>query len=66
LTSAAFANRTHSGTDAEQLVKNAVLRLVEEDLQFRAAVRPGIEQADRGEMLEHDEVVARIERLLQP
>ncbi len=55
-----------NGTDAEQLVKEAALRLVKEDSQFRAAVRRGIEQADRGELLEHDEVVARIERLLKP
>jgi len=54
------------GTDAEQLVKEAALRLVKEDAQFRAAVRRGIEQADRGELLEHNEVVARIERLLKP
>jgi predicted transcriptional regulator len=42
------------------------LRLVKEDAQFRAAVRRGIEQANRGELLEHGEVVARIERLLKP
>ncbi len=56
----------HAGLDTERLVKDAVLRLVEEDARFRAAVRRGVEQANRGELLEHDEVVARIERLLQP
>lgn len=55
----------YRGTDTEQLVKTAALQLVEEDAQFRAAVRRGLEQADRGELLEHAEVVARIERLLQ-
>jgi predicted transcriptional regulator len=49
-----IANAT--GTDAEQFVKNAMLRLVEEDLKFRAATQRGIEQADRGELLEHSEV----------
>ncbi len=56
---------TDSGTDTEQLVKEAALRLVEEDKQFRTAVRRGIEQADRGEMLPHDEVVNRTLRSLQ-
>ena len=56
----------NSGTDTEHLVKDAALRLVEEDARFRAAVRRGIAQADRGELLDHSEVVTRIERLLQP
>ncbi len=42
------------------------LRLDEEDAKFRAAVRQGIEQADLGELIDHEEVVARMERLLQP
>ena len=41
----------HRSTDTEQLVKVAALRLIEEDKQLRAAVRRGIEQADRGELL---------------
>jgi predicted transcriptional regulator len=56
----------YNGTDTEQLVKEAALRVVEENEDFRAAVRRGIEQADRGELVPHEEVVARIERLLQP
>ena len=56
----------YSGIDTEHLVQDAALRLVDEDARFRAAVRRGIEQADRGELLDHSEVVARIERLLQP
>jgi len=55
----------YNGTPAEQLVKQAALRPVEEDSAFRASVRRGIEQADRGELIEHDEVKARIERLLK-
>ena len=54
----------HSGTDTEQLVRNAALRIVAEDINLRAAVRRGIEQADRGETLSHEEVKARIDRLL--
>jgi len=56
----------HSGTDTEQLVKDAALRLLEEDRHFRAAVRRGIEQADQGELSHHNDVRARIERLLEP
>ncbi len=33
---------TKSGTDAEALVKDAALRLLEEGARFRAAVREGI------------------------
>jgi predicted transcriptional regulator len=57
---------SQAGTDAEQLVKNAALRLLERDARFRAAVRNGIEQADRGEFIADDEMEARIERMLQP
>jgi hypothetical protein len=39
---------TTEGTDAERLVKDAALRLLEEDARFRTAVREGIAQADRG------------------
>jgi predicted transcriptional regulator len=56
----------YNGTPAEQLVKQAALRLVEEDAEIRAGIERGIEQADRGELVDHDEVVARFERLLQP
>ena len=43
---------SHAGTDTERLVKDAVLRLLEQDARFRAAVREGISQADRGEFIE--------------
>jgi predicted transcriptional regulator len=52
-----------SGTDLEQLARDAVLRMVDEDEDFRAGVRRGIQQAERGELLRHDDVKARIERL---
>jgi len=47
-------------------VKQAALRLVEEDAEIRAGIQRGVEQADRGELIDHDEVVARFERLPQP
>jgi hypothetical protein len=38
---------SHAGTDNERLVKDAGLRLLEQDARFRAAVREGVAQADR-------------------
>jgi predicted transcriptional regulator len=54
-----------SGTDAEQLVKNAALRLLEREAGFRAAVRHGLEQADRGEFVDEAEMESRIERMIR-
>jgi predicted transcriptional regulator len=56
---------TKSGTDPEQLVKAAALRLLEEESRFRAAVREGIAQADRGEFIEEEEMDARFEEMLR-
>jgi len=56
---------THTGKNAEQLVRDAAMRLLEDDARFRAAVRKGIEQADRGELIEEQEMDARIERMFQ-
>ena len=56
---------TNAGTDAERLVKDAALRLLEEDARFRAAVREGIAQADRSEFIEEAEMDARLEQMLR-
>ncbi|MGA7379660.1 MAG: hypothetical protein WBX03_02310 [Terriglobales bacterium] len=56
---------SHAGIDPESLVKDAALRLLERDARFRAAVEEGIEQADRGEFVDEDEMQARIDRMLQ-
>jgi predicted transcriptional regulator len=47
---------SHAGTDAEHFVKDMALRAVEENIRFRAAVREGIAQADRDELIEDDEI----------
>jgi predicted transcriptional regulator len=57
---------TSTGTDAEQLLKDAAMRLLLEDVHFRDAVRKGIEQANRGEFIEEAEMDARVARMLQP
>jgi predicted transcriptional regulator len=56
---------SHAGIDAEGLVKSAALRLLHEEERFRAAVREGIAQADRGELIEEDEMDARLEEMLR-
>ena len=56
---------TKSGTDPENLVKDAALRLLEEEARFRAAVREGIAQADRGEFIEEEEMDSRFEQMLR-
>jgi len=56
----------YNGTPAEQLVKQAALRLVEEDERFHADIDEAIEQADRGQMIDHEEVKARIDRSFRP
>ncbi|MGB2621491.1 MAG: hypothetical protein WA857_01040 [Candidatus Acidiferrum sp.] len=54
------------GVHPEELVKDAALRVLEEDARFRAGVRKGIEQADRGELIEEEEMDVRVKRMLQP
>lgn len=58
-----FAART--GREASQLVVEAVDRMLEYDARFIEAVEVGRAQARRGELIEHDEVVARIEGMFQ-
>jgi predicted transcriptional regulator len=57
---------TQEGVDPSELVKDAALRLLEDDTRFRAGVRKGIEQADRGEFIEEEEMDARVKRMFQP
>jgi predicted transcriptional regulator len=56
---------TYAGSDPERLVKDAALRLLNEEARFRAAVRAGIAQADRGEFIEEEEMDARLEQMLR-
>ena len=46
-------------------MKDAALRLLEEDARFRAAVLEGIAQADRREFIEEEEMDARFEQMLR-
>jgi hypothetical protein len=42
--------------EAERPVKDAALRLIEENRNFRAAVREGIAEADYGDLVDDDEL----------
>ena len=57
---------SREGIGPEELVKDAALRLLEDDVHFRAAVREGIAQADRGEFIEEEEMDARVRGMFQP
>jgi len=57
---------TQEGVDPAELVKDAALRLLEDDTRFRAGIRKGIEQADRGEFIEEEEMDARVKRMFRP
>lgn len=56
---------TQAGTDAQRLVKDAALRLLDEDARFRAAVREGSTQADQGQLLDEAEMDALFEQMLR-
>ena len=52
-----------NGKNVEQLVKDTTARMLENQARFIAGVQRGIEQAERGEFVEHKEVLNRIDRL---
>ena len=56
---------TKQGLDTQRLVKNAALRLLDEDARFRAAVREGSTQADQGQFVEEPEMDALFEQMLR-
>jgi predicted transcriptional regulator len=54
-----------TGKDTTALVREAVDRLLDYDQWFIQEVEKGLEQAARGELIDHEEVVKRIESHLQ-
>jgi predicted transcriptional regulator len=54
---------SETGRGAEQVVQELVETYMEHDQWFRQEVQVGLAQLDRGESIDHDEVVARIERM---
>lgn len=59
----AVAART--GKNAAQVIEEAVDRMLEYDTRFIESVEEGRAAARRGDLLEHDEVVERIEQMFR-
>lgn len=53
------------GKDAAQMVEEAMARILEHRAQFIEGVERGIAVGDRGDFVQHEEVVNRTERLLE-
>jgi predicted transcriptional regulator len=53
-----------TGRAVEAVAQEAIRRLLEEEAHFVEAVEKGFASLDRGEYVEHEEVGARIKRLL--
>jgi predicted transcriptional regulator len=58
-----LANITGRGTD--DLVQEAVARLLAYNEWFQSEVQVGIDQIERGEFIEEEEMDARVERMLR-
>ena len=54
-----------TGQDTAQVVQEAVDRLLDHDTWFIREVEKGQMQAAEGDLIAHDEVVARIERRMK-
>lgn len=57
---------TRTGKETAQLVEEAVERMLEYDARFLEAVEVGRVDARRGDLLDHEEVVDRIEQMFRP
>ncbi len=58
-----FAAR--KGKDAAQVVEETISNMLERQARFIEGVQKGIESADRGDLIDHGEVVNRINRLFR-
>jgi predicted transcriptional regulator len=57
---------SRKGRDANTLAQEISALYLKQEARFVEAVKRGIASAERGDFVEHDEVLARIDRLLQP
>ncbi len=53
------------GRDAGRYAAELLEHYLAQDEEFRASVRRAIDQADRGELIDHEEVVERIESMFR-
>jgi predicted transcriptional regulator len=54
------------GLKTDELAQQVLSRYLENDTRFIDAVNLGMAAADRGEFVEHDEVGAKIQKILRP
>jgi len=54
------------GLKTDELAQQVLSRYLEDDTRFIDAVNLSIAAADRGEFVEHDEVGAKIQKILRP
>jgi predicted transcriptional regulator len=59
-----IAAQTGRGTD--ELVRQAVDQMISENEWLRQEAKIGIEQVERGDFLEEEEMASRVERMLRP
>ena len=57
---------TRGGSAVEEVVRAAVRHALEDEASFVEAVQRGIASADRGDLLDHEVVVERIEKRFGP
>jgi predicted transcriptional regulator len=55
----------NQGKAAEQVVEETVARVLRQQAQFTEGVNRGIADADRGELIDHADLVERINRLFR-
>jgi predicted transcriptional regulator len=56
---------TKAGKAPEQWVASVVVRYLDEESRYLAAVEKGIEAAERGEFIEEEEMEARLEAMFK-
>ena len=54
-----------TGRGADELVREAIDRLLEQNQWFEEQVQIGMDQVARGEFIEEEEMDARVERMLR-
>jgi predicted transcriptional regulator len=56
---------TKAGINPERLANDVLVRYMDDEARFLAAVERGIAAAERGEFLEEEEMDLRVERMLR-
>lgn len=56
---------SQAGTNPERLVKDVLVRYLDDETRFLAAVEKGIAAAARGEFIEEEEMDTRVERMFK-